>query len=81
MIPFKELDISGLLDTGAMKIFISRKLICQVPDNQVVQHVAADTLQMHLPNGDETQSKGKVTLKANIKNLQVTFKAHILSVM
>ena len=60
------MKVSGLLDTGATKAFISRELICQVPDHHVVQHSAADTLQIRLPNGEEVQSKGKVTLKANI---------------
>ena len=77
---FKGLDISGLLDTGATKTFISRELISQVPDHQLVQHAAADTLQIWSPNGEEFQSKGKVTLKANIVKLQVTFKAHILNI-
>ena len=76
---FKDLEVSGLLDTGATKMFISRELICQVPDHQVVQHAAADTLQIWLPNGKEVQSKGKVTLEANIEKLQVTFKTHILN--
>ena len=76
-----DLEVSGLLDTGATKMFISRELIHQVPDHQVVQHAAADTLQMRLPNGEEVQSKGKVTLKSNIKKLQVNFEAHILNIM
>ena len=67
------------MDTGAIKMFISRELICQVPDHQVVQHATADTLQIWLPNGKEVQSKGKVTLEANIEKLQVTFEAHILN--
>ena len=66
--------------TGAMKMFISRELIHQVPGLQVVQHTAADTLQIPLPNGEEVQSKGKVTLEANIDKLQVTFKAHMLNI-
>ena len=76
---FKDLEASGWLDTGATKTFISREVIRKVPDHQVVQHAAADTLQIWLPNGDEVQSKGKVTLAANIEKLQVIFKAHILS--
>ena len=80
VISFEGLKVSGLLDTGAMKTFISRELICQVPDHQGVQHAAADTLQIQLPNGEEVQSKGKVTLKANIKKLQVTFEAHVLNI-
>ena len=59
-------------------MFISRELLCQVPGHQVVQHAAADMLQIRLPNGDKVENKGKVTLEANIKKLQVTFKAHIL---
>ena len=55
---FDDLEVSGLLDTGATKTFISRELICQVPGHKVVQHAAADTLQIQLPNGDEVQSKG-----------------------
>ena len=58
MISFEGLDVSGMLDTGATKIFISRELIHQVPGHQVVQHAAADTLQIRLPNGDEVRSKG-----------------------
>ena len=46
----------------------------------MVQHAAADMLQIQLPNGDEVQSKGRVTLEASIKKLQVTFNAHILNV-
>ena len=63
-----------------MKTFISRELIPQVPGHQVVQHAAADMLQIWLPNGEKVQSEGKVTLKANIKKLSVTFKAHILNI-
>ena len=77
---FGDLDISGLLDTGAMDMLISRELIRQVPDHQVVQHAAADMLQIWLPNGDDVQSKSKETLKANIEKLQVTFEAHILNI-
>ena len=47
----------------------------------MVQHAAADMLQIRLPNGDEVQSKGQVTLEANIEKLQVTFKAHVLNIM
>ena len=65
------------MDTGATKMFVSRELICQAPDHQVVKHVAADILHVQLPNGDEVQSKGKVKLEANVEKLQVTFKAHI----
>ena len=77
MISFKGLKVSRLLDTGATKTFISRELICQVPEHQLVQHAAADTLQIWLPNGEEVQSKGKVTLKVIIEKLQVTFEAYI----
>ena len=77
---FDDLEVSGLLDTGATKTFVSRELIRQVPDHSVVQHTAADTLQIRLPNGDEVQSEGKVTLEANIEKLQVTFEAHILNI-
>ena len=77
---FDDLEVSGLLDTGATKTFVSRELIHQVPDHSVVQHAAADTLQIRLPNGDEVQSEGKVTLEANIEKLQVTFEAHILNI-
>ena len=80
MIIFKDLEVSGLLDTGATKRFISRELICQVPGHQVVQHAAADTLQIRLPNGEEVQSKSKVALKANIEKLEDTFDAHILNI-
>ena len=80
MISFKGLEVSGLLDTSGAKTFISRELIHQVPDFQVVQHAAADMLQIQLPNGDEVQSKAKLTLKANIEKLQVTFKAYILNI-
>ena len=38
-------------------------------------------LQIRLPNGEEDQSKGNVTLEANIKKCQVTFKAHVLDIM
>ena len=76
----EDLEVSGLLDTGATKTVISRELRCQVPDHQVVQHAAADTLQIQLPNCDELQSKGKVTLKANIKKFYMTFKALILNI-
>ena len=80
MILFEGLEVSGLLDTGATKTFISRELIRQVPGHQVVQHAAADTLQIRLLNGDEVQSKGQVTLEASIEKLQVTFDAHILNI-
>ena len=70
VISFKELEVSRLLDTGARKTFISRKLIPS-------RYAAADMLQIWLPNGEEVQSKGKVTLKANIEKLQVTFDACI----
>ena len=69
-----------MLDTGARKIFIRRELISQIPGYQVVQHAAADTLQIWLPNGEDVQSKGKVTLEANIEKLQVILEADILSV-
>ena len=72
VISFKELEVSGLLDTGARKTFISRKLIPS-------RYAAADMLQIWLPNGEEVQSKGKVTLEANIEKLQATFKAHKLN--
>ena len=78
---FEGLENSGLLDTGTTKMFISRELIPQVPGHQVVQHAAANMLQIWLPNGEEVQSKGKVTLEANIEKLQVTFEAHILNIM
>ena len=70
-----------MLDTGTMKTCISRELIPQVPGHQVVWHAAANTLQIWLPNGEEVQSKGKVTLEANVKKLQVTLEAHILNIM
>ena len=79
MISFGDLEVFGLLDPGATKMFISRELIRQVPDHQVVWHAAADMLQIWLLNDDKVQSKGKVTLEANIKKLQVTFEAHILN--
>ena len=78
---FKGLEVFGLLNTGATKTFISRELIHQVPGHQMVQHAAADTLQIWLLNGDEVQSKGRVTLEANIEILQVTFEAHVLNIM
>ena len=62
MILFEGLEVSGLLDIGAMKMFISRELICWVPGHQVVQHAAPDILQIRLLNGDEVQCEGKVTL-------------------
>ena len=80
MISFEGLEVTGLLDTGATKTFISRELITRVPSHWVVQHAAADALQIHLPNGDEVQSKGRVTLKVGIKKLQVTFDAYILNI-
>ena len=80
MISFEGLEVSGLLDTGAMKTFISRELICQVLYHQVVQHAAADTLQIRLPNGDKIQSKGRVMLEASIEKLQISFDAHILNI-
>ena len=46
----------------------------------MVQHAAADTLQIWLPNRDEVQSKGRVTLEASIEKLQVSFDAHILNI-
>ena len=70
---FEGLEVSGWLDTGAMKTFISRELIHQVLDHKVVQHAAADMLQIWLHNSEEVQSKSKVALKANIEKLQVTF--------
>ena len=80
MISFEGLEVSGLLDTGATKTFVSRELIRQVPVHYVVQHAAADTLQIRLPNGDAVQSKGRVMLEASIKKLQVTFDTYILNV-
>ena len=77
---FKGLEVSGLLDPGATKTFISRELIHKIPDHQVVQHTAADMLQIWLPNGNEVQSGGKVTLEINIEKLQVTYEAHILNI-
>ena len=77
---FKGLEFSGLLDAGATKTFISRELICQVPGRQVVQHAAADTLQIRLPNSEEVQSEGKVTLEAKIEKLQVIFEGHVLNI-
>ena len=68
------------MDTGATKTFISRELIHRVPGHQVVQHAAANALQIWLPNGEEVQSKGKVTLEANIEKLQVIFEAHVLNI-
>ena len=47
----------------------------------MLQHAAADMLQIRLPNGDKVQSKGRVTLKANIEKLQITFEAHMLNIM
>ena len=44
MILFEGLEVSGLLDTGAAKMFISRELIRQVLGHQMVQHAAADML-------------------------------------
>ena len=79
MISFEGLEVSGL-DIGATKTFISRELIRQVPGHQVVQHAAADMLQIQLPNGEEVQSEGNVTLEANIASLQMTFEAHILNI-
>ena len=55
-ISFKGLAVSGLLDTGAMKTFISGELLRQVPDHQVLQHAAADMLQIQFPKGEEVQS-------------------------
>ena len=72
---FKGLEVSGLLDTVAMKMFISQELIRQVPDHQMAQNAAADKLQMRLPNGEKVQNESKVTLESNIEKLQVTFKA------
>ena len=46
----------------------------------MVQHAAADTLQIWLLNGDEVQSKGRVTLEASIEKLQISFDAHILNI-
>ena len=66
MISFDDLEICGLLDTGAAKMFVSRELIRQVPDHQVVLHAAVDMLQIWLPNSDDVQCKCKVTLKSNI---------------
>ena len=80
MISFEGLEVSGLLDTGATKTFISRELIRQVPSHEVVQHAAADTLQIGLPNGDEVQSEGRGTIKASIEKLQVSFDAHKLNI-
>ena len=77
---FKGLKVSGLLDSSATKTFISMELICKVPDRQVVQYIAADKLQIRIPNGEEVQIKGKVTSKVNIEKLWVTFKAHILDI-
>ena len=54
-------------------MFLSRELIRQVPDHQMVQHVPASMLQIQLPNGEEVQSKSKVTLAANMEKLQVMF--------
>ena len=69
-----------MLDTGATKTFISRELIRQVPGHHVVQHAAADMLQIRLPNGEKVQRKGKVTLEANIEKLQVTCDAYIQNI-
>ena len=80
MISFEGLEVSGLLDTGATKTFISRELICQVSGHQVAEHAAADTLQIWLPNVDEVQSKGRVTLESSIKKLQISFNTHILNI-
>ena len=46
----------------------------------MVQHAAADMLQIRLPNGDEVQSEGRVMLKASIDKLQISFNAHILNI-
>ena len=75
------LEVSGLLDTGATKIFIGRELIRKVPDHPVVQHAAADMLQIRLPHGEEVQIKDKITLESNIEKLSVTFEAHLLSII
>ena len=77
---FEDLEVSGLLNTGATKTFVRREPIFQVPYHSVVQHAAADTLQIRLPNGDKVQTKGKVTLEANIEKLEVTFEAHVLKI-
>ena len=69
LVSFKDLEVSILLDAGAAKMFISSKLIHQVTDHQVVQHAAADMLQIWLPNSEEGQNKVKVTLEANTKKL------------
>ena len=37
-------------------------------------------LQIRLPNGDEVQSEGQVTLEAGIEKLQISFDAHILNI-
>ena len=63
MILFEGLDVSGLLDFGAMKTFISRELIRQVPGHQVVQLAAADMLKIQSPNGEEVQSEGNVRIR------------------
>ena len=67
--PFDDLEVSRLLDTSATKMFVSRDLVRQVPDHQVMQHDAADVLQIWLPNGDEVQIEGRVTLKMKVKKL------------
>ena len=69
-----------MLDTGATKTFVSRELTRSATYHQVVQHATADTLQIWLPNGEEVQSKGKVTFEANMEKLQVTFEAHLLNI-
>ena len=45
-----------------------------------MQHAVDDKLLIQLPNGDEVQSEGKVTLEAHIEKLQITFEAHILNI-
>ena len=63
-----------------MKMFISRELIHQVPDHEVVQHAAADMPQIRLANSEDIQSKGKIMLEAKIERHQVTFEAQILNI-
>ena len=77
---FGSLEVSGLLDTGATRTFISHDLLRQVPADKVQHHATADTLQIRLPNGDMVRSEGRVTLEANIEKLQVSFEAHLLNI-
>ena len=63
MISFEGLEVSGLLDTGAKKTFISRELIRQVPSHKVVQHAAADMLQIHCRYGCKMETRARAKVK------------------